>query len=74
MSLYPHLGRFALANAGTSYTADQLNYTFVLTNSNGMREYGHTTAFVNGEAVVAISPYPWCNFFYHLAYLYSCNG
>ncbi|KAG5491175.1 hypothetical protein JIQ42_01072 [Leishmania sp. Namibia] len=71
---YPNLGKFAMANAGTSYTVDQLSYTFVLTDSKGVREYGHTTAFVNGEAVVAISPYPWCNFFYRLAYLFVTNG
>lgn len=71
---YPNLGKFAMANAGTSYTVDQLSYTFVLTDSKGVREYGHTTAFVNGEAVVTISPYPWCNFFYRLAYLFVTNG
>ncbi|CAM43504.1 conserved hypothetical protein [Leishmania braziliensis MHOM/BR/75/M2904] len=71
---YPNLGKFAMANAGTSYTVDQLSYTFVLTDSKGVREYGHTTAFVNGEAVVTISPYPWCNFFYRLAYLFVANG
>ncbi|KAK7201309.1 denn domain-containing protein [Novymonas esmeraldas] len=71
---YPNLGKFAMANAGTSYTVDQLSYTFVLTDSKGVREYGHTTAFVNGEAVVTISPYPWCNFFYRLGYLFVTNG
>ncbi|KAG5492716.1 hypothetical protein JKF63_01296 [Porcisia hertigi] len=74
LSRYPNLGKFAMANAGTSYTVDQLSYTFVLTDSKGVREYGHTTAFVNGEAVVAISPYPWCGFFYRLAYLFVTNG
>ncbi|KAL7710117.1 DENN (AEX-3) domain/Stabilization of polarity axis [Lotmaria passim] len=71
---YPNLGKFAMSNAGTSYTVEQLSYTFVLTDSKGVREYGHTTAFVNGEAVVVISPYPWCNFFYRIAYLFSTNG
>lgn len=71
---YPNLGKFAMANAGTSYTVDMLSYTFVLTDSKGIREHGHTTAFVNGEAIVAISPYPWCNFFYRLAYLFRTNG
>ncbi|KPI85465.1 hypothetical protein ABL78_5486 [Leptomonas seymouri] len=74
LARYPNLGKFAMADAGTSSTVDQLSYTFVLTDSKGVREYGHTTVLVNGEAVVTLSPYPWCNFFYRLAYLFSTNG
>lgn len=74
LAQYPNIGKFALANAGTSYSAERLTYTFVLTDAQGVREYGHCTAYVNGEAVVCISPYPWCNFFYRVAYLYRCNG
>lgn len=71
---YPNLAKFALAYSGTSSSAEQLTYTFVLTDGKGVRKYGHCTTFVNGDAVVSISPFPWCNFFYRLAYLYRTNG
>lgn len=70
---YPNIAKFALASSGTSFSTEQLTFTFVLTNAQGVRKYGHCTSFVNGETAVCISPYPWCNFFYRLAYLYRTN-
>ncbi|EPY43095.1 hypothetical protein AGDE_00828 [Angomonas deanei] len=72
--MYPNLGKFASANEATSHTVDELNYSFVLTDSSGMREYGHCSGSVNGEVLVVLSSYPWCNFFYRLMYLFRSNG
>lgn len=71
---YPNLGKFVFVDRPTIYNARDLTYTFVLTNGNGVRTYGHVTAFTNSEAVVVLSPYPWCNFFFRLASLYRANG
>ncbi|RNF23282.1 Suppression of tumorigenicity 5 [Trypanosoma conorhini] len=71
---YPMLTQFVYTNAGTSYSAEELSHTFVLTDGRGVRLYGHCTAFVNGESVVSLSPYPWCRFFTHLATLFRTNG
>ncbi|RNF12027.1 Suppression of tumorigenicity 5 [Trypanosoma rangeli] len=71
---YPMLTQFVYTNAGTSYSAEELSHTFVLTDGRGVRVYGHCTAFVNGESVVSLSPYPWCRFFTYLATLFRTNG
>lgn len=71
-ALYPNIVQF-VAHTEASYNSEQLTYTFVLTDGKGVRKYGHCTSFVNGEAVVALSPYPWCNFFYRLADVYRSN-
>eukprot|EP00796_Vickermania_ingenoplastis_P005319 gene5319-3821_t len=71
---YPNLGKFIFADRTLIDVVRDLSYTFVLTDASGVRTYGHGTAFTNGEAVVVLSPYPWCNFFARLAHLFRANG
>ncbi|KAH9601801.1 cDENN domain [Trypanosoma melophagium] len=71
---YPKMTQFVFSISGTSYSVDELNHTFVLTDGNGVRLYGHCTSFVNGEAVVSLSLYPWCRFFTRLAMFFRSNG
>ncbi|KEG15193.1 Suppression of tumorigenicity 5 [Trypanosoma grayi] len=71
---YPMMTQFVFSSSGTSYSVEDLSHTFVLTDGHGVRVYGHCTVFVNGEAVVSLSPYPWCRFFTRLALLFRTNG
>ncbi|ORC92173.1 Suppression of tumorigenicity 5 [Trypanosoma theileri] len=71
---YPKMSQFVFSVSGTSYSVDELNHTFVLTDGHGVRLYGHCTTFVNGEAIVSLSLYPWCRFFTRLAMFFRCNG
>lgn len=55
-------------------TDNSLCFTFILTNSNSERVYGHVMHTVTGEAYVCLSSYPWCGFFQHVMHLYRVNG
>lgn len=74
LSDFPNLGKFVFPDRTSLDTSLDLTYTFVLTNGSGIRTYGHGTTFTNGEAVVSLSPYPWCKFFSRLAFLFRVNG
>ncbi|EAN96601.1 denn domain-containing protein [Trypanosoma cruzi] len=71
---HPKFLEFVYSNSGNSYSVEDLSHTFVMTDGHGVRMYGHCTAFVNGEAAVSLSPYPWCRFFAQLATLFRTNG
>lgn len=71
---YPNLGKFIFTDRSLLDTSLELGSTFVLTDGSGVRTYGHCSNFVNEEAVVILSPYPWCIFFSRLANLFRSNG
>lgn len=71
---YPTLNKFLFGEKTPLDSSLDLNLTFVLTNENGVRTYGHCTVFTSGEAVVVLSPYPWSKFFSRLAVLFRVNG
>lgn len=73
-ALYPMITHFVFPILGPSCSAKDLIHTFVLTDSHGVRMFGHCTALVNGDTVVSLSPYPWCRFFTQLAMLFRTNG
>lgn len=71
---YPNLGKFVFTDRSSRDVSLELTSTFVLTNGTGVRTYGHCSNFANEEAVVILSPYPWCIFFSRLASLFRSNG
>lgn len=71
---YPNVEKFVFTEPTSIHSSRDFSFTFVLTNSIGIRTYGHGTTFTNNDIVVVLSPYPWCNFFRRLASLYRANG
>lgn len=66
--------RFVFPPCTESHLRRSLCFTFVMTTSDGERVYGHTLHLSTGEAMVCISPHPWCGFFQQVMHLYRVNG
>lgn len=70
---YPNILRFCFPEPEGAGSGDEISFTFVMTDENGRRMYGHTTRTVIGVVYCFLSRFPWCNFFYNAISIYRQN-